>query len=56
MKKKYMIPAIEVCMAEAEYELLVGSLTDVMTEGLDEEGITLGEDYYIEGNVWEETW
>ena len=57
MKKKiYMKPAIEVCMTDTELELLAGSLTDVITEGLDEEGITLGEDDYIEGNVWEETW
>ncbi len=57
MKKQiYMTPAIEVCMAEAEQELLAGSLVDVVTEGLDGEEISLGDDDNIDGNVWDETW
>lgn len=52
MKKKiYLEPAIEVCMTEAEENLLAGSLTDVAIEGLDEDEISLGDD---EGNIWED--
>ena len=55
MKKKiYMKPAIEVCMAEAEQELLAGSLTEVSTDLGAGDELILPSDDDITGILWDE--
>ena len=52
IKKEYMKPAMKICQADTEMQILAGSVTTVNTTGLDED---LEKDDTSE-NPWEFAW
>lgn len=57
-KKTYVRPAIELCEAETEEQLLgAASLSSVQSTGLDtEESLEYGDGNSKEKNLWDEAW
>ena len=61
-KKEYLEPTMEIIEADVEQEILVGSVTNITTEGLEEMGLDEEEDGLVlpgtgmptTGSIWDD--